>query len=86
MQINRPSELKRLRIALIIGAVLIVVFMTADLMLLPSTMYELYIFDRLLLQLPIVFAVVVASYWRKFIQHRAYVFAGLLAALTYSML
>ena len=40
MQINRPSELKRLRIALIIGAVLIVVFMTADLMLLPSTMYE----------------------------------------------
>ena len=84
MQINRPSELKRLRIALIIGAVLIVVFMTADLMLLPSTMYELYIFDRLLLQLPIVFAVVVASYWRKFIQHRAYVFAGLLAALTYS--
>ena len=61
MQINRPSELKRLRIALIIGAVLIVVFMTADLMLLPSTMYELYIFDRLLLQLPIVFAVVVAS-------------------------
>ncbi|WP_334019639.1 GGDEF domain-containing protein [Alteromonas sp. S015] len=84
MQINRTSELLRLRIALIIGAVLLLSFMAADLMLLPSSMYELYIFDRLLLQLPIILVVVVLSFWRRFIQHRAYIFASLLIALSYS--
>ena len=53
-------------------------------MLLPSSMYELYIFDRLLLQFPIILVVVVLSFWRRFIQHRAYIFAGLLIALSYS--
>ena len=71
MQINKPSELLRLRIALIIGAVLVLAFMAADLMLIPHSMYELYVFDRLLLQLPIVLVVVVLSFWRKFIQYRA---------------
>lgn len=84
MHINRPSELRRLRIALIIGAILVLLFMTADLVLIPSSMFELYIFDRLLLQLPIVIAVVALSYWRYFIRYRAYVFAGLLVALSYS--
>ena len=84
MQINRTSELLRLRIALIIGAVLLLAFMAADLMLLPSSMYKLYIFDRLLLQLPIILVVVVLSFWRRFIQHRAYIFASLLIALSYS--
>lgn len=84
MQINKTRELLRLRIALIIGAVLVLAFMAADLMLLPSSMYELYIFDRLLLQFPIILVVVVLSFWRRFIQHRAYIFAGLLIALSYS--
>ena len=84
MQINRPSELVRLRIALIIGAVLVLAFMVADLMLLPSSMYDLYIFDRLLLQLPIILLVVFVSYWRRFIQYRAFVFVGLVIALSYS--
>ncbi|HBN98755.1 MAG TPA: GGDEF domain-containing protein, partial [Alteromonas macleodii] len=84
MQINKPRELLRLRIALIIGALLVLAFMAADLMLLPSSMYELYIFDRLLLQFPIILVVVVLSFWRRFIQHRAYIFAGLLIALSYS--
>ena len=84
MQINRPSELMRLRIALFIGAVLVLSFMAADLMLLPSSMYQLYIFDRLLLQVPIILSVVVFSFWKKFIQHRAYIFSGLLIALSYS--
>ena len=69
MQINKPRELLRLRIALIIGALLVLAFMAADLMLLPSSMYELYIFDRLLLQFPIILVVVVLSFWRRFIQH-----------------
>ena len=84
MQINKPRELLRLRIALIIGALLVLAFMAADLMLLPSSMYELYIFDRLLLQFPIILVVVVLSFWRRFIQLRAYIFAGLLIALSYS--
>ncbi|MFZ8199573.1 GGDEF domain-containing protein [Alteromonas portus] len=84
MQINRPSELLRLRIALIIGAVLVLGFMIADLMLLPSNMYQLYIFDRLLLQLPIILFVVAVSFWRRFIQYRAFIFAGLVIALSYS--
>ena len=84
MHNNRPSELRRLRIALIIGAVLVLLFMAADLVLIPSSMFELYIFDRLLLQFPIVIAVIVLSFWRDFIRYRAYIFAGLLVALSYS--
>ncbi|BFT31849.1 hypothetical protein D210916BOD24_30250 [Alteromonas sp. D210916BOD_24] len=59
-------------------------FMGADMILLPSTMYELYLFHRLFVQLPILVLVVMASYWRGFIQYREYVFTGLLVALTYS--
>ncbi|MCZ8530932.1 GGDEF domain-containing protein [Alteromonas sp. PRIM-21] len=84
MQIHRPSEQRRLRIALIIGAVLVLVFMAADIVLLPSSMYELYTFDRLLLQFPIILIVVVLSFWREFMRYRAYIFAGLLIALSYS--
>lgn len=84
MRFNKPSELRRLRIALIIGAVLVLVFMAADLLLLPSSMYQLYIFDRLLIQFPIILTVIAISYWRKFIQYRAIVFATLLVALSYS--
>ena len=84
MRFNKPSELRRLRIALIIGAVLVLIFMAADLMLLPSTMHRVYIFDRLLIQLPIILTVIAISYWRKFIQYRAIVFATLLFALSYS--
>jgi len=84
VQINKPRELLLLRIALIIGAVLVLAFMATDLMLLPRSMYELYIFDRLLLQFPIILVVFVLSFWRRFTQHRAYIFAGLLIALSYS--
>ncbi|WP_394222346.1 diguanylate cyclase [Alteromonas gracilis] len=84
MQIYRPSELIRLRIALFIGVVLVLTFMVADLMLLPRSMLQLYIIDRLLLQLPIILAIVILSYWQKFIQYRAYIFSGLLIALSYS--
>ena len=84
MQIHRPIEQRRLRIALIIGAVLVLVFMAADIVLLPSSMYELYTFDRLLLQFPIILIVVVLSFWREFMRYRAYIFAGLLIALSYS--
>lgn len=84
MRINTPSELRRMRIALIIGAVLVLAFMAADLMLLPSSMYQLYIFDRLIIQCSIILLVIAVSYWRKFIQYRSFVFATLLVALTYS--
>lgn len=84
MRINTPSELRRMRIALIIGAVLVLAFMAADLMLLPSSMYQLYIFDRLIIQCSIILLVIAVSYWRKFIQYRSFVFATLLVTLTYS--
>lgn len=84
MKLNKASELIRLRIALIIGACLVVGFMVADYMLLPSTMHELYTFDRLLLQLPIILVMVIASYWRKFTHYKHYFFTLLWIALTFS--
>lgn len=84
MKLNKATELIRLRIALIIGACLVLGFMVADVLLLPSSMYSLYFFDRFLLQLPIIAVVVVFSFWRRFAQCKQFLFTGLLVALTYS--
>jgi len=84
LKLNRASELIRLRIALIIGGCLVASFMVADYMLLPADMHQLYTFDRLLLQLPIIFLMVAGSYWRGFAQYKHYFFTFLLIALTYS--
>ena len=84
MKLNKASEILRLRIALVIGAGLMLAFMAADMVLLPSSMYEFYLFHRLFVQLPILLFVVIVSFWRGFIQYREYVFTGLLVALTYS--
>lgn len=84
MKLNKASELIRLRIALIIGGCLVASFMVADYMLLPADMHQLYTFDRLLLQLPIIFLMVVGTYWRGFAQYKHYLFTFLLIALTYS--
>ncbi len=84
MKLTKPSDVLRLRIALFIGGCLLLSFMGADMMLLPNTMYELYLFQRLSIQAPIILCVVIISFWRNFIQFRGYIFAALLLALTFS--
>jgi diguanylate cyclase (GGDEF)-like protein len=84
VKLNKASEIIRLRVALIIGACLVLGFMVADFILLPDAMHKLYIFDRLLLQLPIILIMVVASFWRQFANCKHYLFTFLLLSLTYS--
>lgn len=84
VKLNKSTELIRLRIALIIGACLVVAFMGADILLLPSNMYELYLFDRLFVQVPIIALVVTLSFWRQFTHYKAYIFSVLLVALSFS--
>lgn len=84
VKLNKSTELVRLRIALIIGACLVVAFMGADILLLPNDMYELYLFDRLFVQVPIIALAITFSFWRHFSHYKAYVFAILLVALSFS--
>ena len=84
MELESGSDLIRLRIALVIGAGLVLSFMAVDLFLLPPNMYHLYLFDRLFLQISIILITVAVSFWGKFLKHRALVFAILLVALSYS--
>lgn len=84
VKLNKSTELVRQRIALIIGACLVVAFMGADILLLPSNMYELYLFDRLFVQVPIIALIVTMSFWRQFTHYKAYIFTVLLVALSFS--
>ena len=84
MQVNTAKELVRLRIALFIGALIVACFMVADFLLLPSALHQVYLYDRLFIQIPIILIAIVLSFWRHFSHYRAYIFTTLLVALTYS--
>lgn len=84
LPITKAKDLIRLRVALVIGALIVACFMVADFLLLPSTMHSLYTYDRLFIQIPIIFAVVLLSFWRRFEYYQAYIFTALLVLLTYS--
>ncbi|MEQ3638169.1 MAG: GGDEF domain-containing protein [Alteromonas sp.] len=84
MQANKAKERVRLRIALIIGALIVACFMVADFFLLPKPMHQIYLYDRLFVQIPIILVALVLSFWRHFSHYRAYIFTTLLVALTYS--
>jgi len=84
VKLNKSTELVRLRIALLIGASLVVCFIGASLSLLPSNMYELYLFDKLFIQVPIFALVAAFSFWRHFSQYKAYIFFLSLLVLSFS--
>ena len=84
MQANKAKEQVRLRIALMIGALIVACFMVADFSLLPSEMHQIYLYDRVFVQIPIILITMVLSFWRHFSRYRAYILTTLLVALTYS--
>ena len=64
--VTKHKEILRLRVALIIGALLLASFILADIVLLPSPLYEFYLQNRLLYQIPVIFAVIALSFSKFF--------------------
>lgn len=78
------SDIKRLRLVMLVGAVLIALFMVADLKLLPAELHDVYLADRLFLQIPIVLALLVYSFHRRFSRDYQVVLLAAILALTYA--
>ncbi|WP_336365904.1 GGDEF domain-containing protein [Marinobacter sp. C2H3] len=74
----------RTRLSVLIGAALILLFMIADLELLPARLHDVYVFNRLAIQLPLVLALLAFSFHSAF--HRFWPVAVLLTivGLTYA--
>ena len=60
--VSPHKETVRLRLALIVGALLICGFMWADIVLLPDNLHDTYFFNRLYFQVPTIVLVVGLSY------------------------
>ena len=82
--VTKHKEILRLRVALIIGALLLASFILADIVLLPSPLYEFYLQNRLLYQIPVIFAVIALSFSKFFYAARSWIFAGLMVMLTFA--
>ena len=82
--VTKHKEILRLRVALIIGALLLASFILADMVLLPSPLYEFYLQNRLLYQIPVIFAVIALSFSKFFYAARSWIFAGLMVMLTFA--
>lgn len=78
------QEHTRLRIAVLVGPFIILVFMAADLMLLPDPMHTLYLTNRLALQLPVVLLTVGAAFYRACDRVLHWIFAALLLWLVFT--
>ncbi len=57
-----------LRLSILIGGVLIALFMIGDLQLVPEALADAYVKNRALVQLPVVFALLVSTFHRQFVQ------------------
>ena len=78
------KEIVRLRLALIIGAVLLCCFVWADIVLVPNELHALYLYNRFTCQLPIIVAIIVFSFTRYFYPNRFLILTLLMVLLTYT--
>lgn len=76
--------MQRLRMAVVVGPVIIAVFMVADMSLLPRSLYGLYLENRLLFQFPAVALTVVVAFQDRFEKYLKLVFSALLLWLTFT--
>ncbi|MCU7553370.1 GGDEF domain-containing protein [Alteromonas sp. ASW11-19] len=81
--VTSPYEITRLRGALLIGGVLVSIFVFADLILLPESLYTAYLINRFGLQLPLVVFALALTWWHKFNQIKETLFAVILVMFTY---
>ncbi|MEW9799246.1 GGDEF domain-containing protein [Alteromonas sp. CYL-A6] len=85
LQVGSPtSELRRLRVALLIGGVMMTLFVFADLSLIPQALHDTYLVNRLLVQLPLVLLGFSCTFLAVFSQIRDRLFALLMVAITFS--
>ena len=82
--VSPHKETVRLRLALIVGALLICGFMWADIVLLPDNLHDTYFFNRLYFQVPTIVLVVGLSYAPFFYAKRHWIFTLLMVVLTLS--
>lgn len=78
------KEVLRLRLALIIGAILISGFVWAHLVLLPEKLHAIYFYNRFLYQVPIIATVIGFSFSRYFYPNRYWLLTLLMVFLTYT--
>lgn len=82
--VSPHKETVRLRLALIVGALLLCCFMWADIVLLPDNLHDTYFFNRLYIQVPTIALVVGLSYAPFFYAKRHWIFTLLMVVLTLS--
>ncbi len=82
--VSPHKETVRLRLALIVGALLICGFMWADIVLLPDNLHDTYFFNRLYFQVPTIVLVVGLSYAPFFYAKRHWIFTLLMVVPTLS--
>ena len=78
------KEIVRLRLALIVGALLLCCFVWADIVLVPTKLHALYFYNRFTYQLPIIVAIIAFSFTRYFYANRFLILTLLMVLLTYT--
>lgn len=81
---EHKKEILRLRIGLLLGALLIAIFVIADTYLLPLDMQSFYLINRLWLQVPVLIVAIVLSYTRYFYAIKNTIFTVILLVLTFT--
>lgn len=82
---NSPfQELFLIRLATLIGGVLIMLFLLGDLQILPEDLSEVYFRNRVFVQLPILFALLAFTYHQRFFQYAQPAFLLTVLGLTYA--
>ena len=83
-RLGEQKEVLRIRLALIIGALLITLFVITDLDLLSASQHSAYLQNRFLIQIPLILIAFAFSYSPYFQKTKHWVFATILVTLTFT--
>jgi diguanylate cyclase (GGDEF)-like protein len=83
-RLGEQKEVLRIRLALIIGALLITLFVITDLDLLSASQHSAYLQNRFLIQIPLILVVFAFSFTPYFLKIKHVVFASIMVALTFA--
>ncbi|MBU2953745.1 GGDEF domain-containing protein [Marinobacter sp. F3R08] len=79
-----PSDMLMIRLSIVVGGVLIALFMTGDLELIPRELAGTYITNRVLIQLPILCGLLVFTFFPQFHRYAQPAFLLMVLSLTYA--
>ncbi|MCL7943745.1 GGDEF domain-containing protein [Marinobacter sp. ATCH36] len=84
-QYNLSSrDMLLLRLSMLTGGILIILFMIGDLQMLPKELADVYVINRVILQLPVVFALLAFSFHRRFFEFAQPAFFLVILSLSYA--